>query len=93
MFQQPRASNVRTHPLAPPRLQACHTPKPILLNLGALDTPYPWLPSVVDVSLFRLGNLVIANLPGEPTTMAGRRIQEALRATIGTSFGANLIVR
>ncbi|KAI0002253.1 Neutral/alkaline nonlysosomal ceramidase, partial [Russula compacta] len=59
---------------------ACHFPKPILLNSGYAHTPYEWSPSVVDIQMFRVGNLVMLVIPGEMTTMAGRRIRNAVRA-------------
>ncbi|PNH01132.1 Neutral ceramidase, partial [Tetrabaena socialis] len=48
--------------------QACQAPKPILLDTGQIT-----------ISLLRLGQLVIACVPGELTTMAGRRLKMALR--------------
>lgn len=45
-----------------------------------MDTPYAWHPSVVDVQLLRVGQLVIAAVPGEFTTMAGRRLKDAVKA-------------
>ncbi|KAI9508374.1 Neutral/alkaline nonlysosomal ceramidase [Russula earlei] len=61
---------------------ACQSPKPILLNTGYAHIPYEWSPSVVDVQMFRVGNLVILAIPGEMTTMAGRRIRNAIRARL-----------
>lgn len=56
----------------------CHFPKPILLDVGEITTPYLWTPNVVDVQVFRVGQLVIIVSPGEATTMAGRRWKEAI---------------
>ncbi|KAI0295246.1 Neutral/alkaline nonlysosomal ceramidase [Russula brevipes] len=61
---------------------ACHYPKPILLNTGYAHTPYEWSPSTVDIQMFRVGNLVMLIIPGEMTTMAGRRIRNAVRARL-----------
>jgi neutral ceramidase len=58
---------------------ACQHPKPILLNTGSAKLPYQWDPSAVPVSIFRVGQLFILNVPGEFTTMAGRRLREAVR--------------
>lgn len=44
---------------------------------GGLKT-LPWIPSVIPYQLIRLGNIMIAALPGEITTMAGRRVKELL---------------
>lgn len=56
----------------------CHFPKPILLDVGEITTPYLWTPNVVDVQVMRVGQLVIIVSPGEATTMAGRRWKEAI---------------
>ncbi|EJD38694.1 ceramidase [Auricularia subglabra TFB-10046 SS5] len=68
---------------APSQAQiACHAPKPILFNTGMATFPYNWTPHVVDVQILRIGNFVILVMPGEFTTMAGRRIREAIRAKL-----------
>jgi neutral ceramidase len=64
---------------ATPAQRACHSPKPILLDVGELHKPYDWTPNVVDVQAFRVGQLVIIVSPGEATTMAGRRWKNAVR--------------
>lgn len=69
-------------PLPPPEQIECQYPKPILLNTGYAQTPYPWSPHVVDIQLLRAGQLVILVMPGELTTMAGRRLREAMRARL-----------
>ncbi|KIL62472.1 hypothetical protein M378DRAFT_1053387 [Amanita muscaria Koide BX008] len=60
----------------------CQYPKPILLNTGYVHAPYEWSPSTVNIQMLRVGNFVILILPGELTTMAGRRMREALRAKL-----------
>ncbi|KAF8608399.1 Neutral/alkaline nonlysosomal ceramidase [Ceratobasidium sp. AG-I] len=81
---------------APPNdaQKACHYPKPILLNTGYANTPYPWQPSIVDIQMFRVGQLVMLIFPGELTTMSGRRIREAVRAKLISSgvIGSNAYV-
>ena len=54
---------------------------PVLIHLfkGYAHTPYEWSPSTVDIQMFRVGNLVILVIPGELTTMAGRRIRYVRR--------------
>jgi neutral ceramidase len=54
---------------------ACHYPKPILLNSGYNHQPYDWSPGTVDVQMLRVGQFVILVMPGELTTMAGRRMR------------------
>ena len=42
---------------------------------GYANTPYQWSPHTVDIQMLRAGNLVIAVIPGELTTMSGRRMR------------------
>ncbi|KAI1390021.1 Neutral/alkaline nonlysosomal ceramidase [Hypoxylon trugodes] len=65
---------------------ACHSPKPILLDVGEVSSPYQWTPNVVDVQVFRVGQLVIIVSPGEATTMAGRRWKNAVSNEITALF-------
>ncbi|KAE9406821.1 Neutral/alkaline nonlysosomal ceramidase, partial [Gymnopus androsaceus JB14] len=64
---------------------ACQFPKPILLNTGYANLPYMWSPSTVDIQMFRIGQLVILVIPGELTTMSGRRIRDAVRTELISS--------
>lgn len=45
----------------------CHRPKPILLNTGEMDKPYPWQAKIVPIQLLRVGQLVIIGVPAEFT--------------------------
>ncbi|THH28983.1 hypothetical protein EUX98_g5201 [Antrodiella citrinella] len=72
-------------PLPPPQQVACHFPKPILLDTGYAHEPYEWSPSTVDIQILRVGNLVMLIIPGELTTMAGRRIRDAVRTELISS--------
>ncbi|KAI8956631.1 Neutral/alkaline nonlysosomal ceramidase [Daldinia sp. FL1419] len=65
---------------------ACHSPKPILLDVGEVSSPYQWTPNVVDVQVFRVGQLAIIVSPGEATTMAGRRWKNAVSNEIRALF-------
>lgn len=60
----------------------CHAPKPILLDVGELQKPYPWSPNIVDIQLFRVGQFFIIVSPGEASTMAGRRWKQAIAASV-----------
>lgn len=60
----------------------CHAPKPILLAVGK-NKPHSWIPAVMPVQLFTLGDLAIIAGPGEFTTMAGRRIKDAVAEELG----------
>jgi len=60
----------------------CQKPKPILLPIGEMLEPYPWAPSIVDTQMFRIGQFVVAAVPGEFTTMSGRRMRDAVKKTL-----------
>jgi neutral ceramidase len=60
----------------------CQHPKPILLNTGNAKLPYRWDPAVIPISVFRVGQLFILSVPGEFTTMAGRRLRRAIRSLL-----------
>eukprot|EP00051_Salpingoeca_urceolata_P032023 m.13961 g.13961 ORF g.13961 m.13961 type:complete len:707 (-) comp4705_c0_seq1:85-2205(-) len=57
----------------------CQAPKPVLLDVGETK-PHPWVPSVLPLQIQRIGSLVIVAVPGEFTTMAGRRLRKAVAA-------------
>jgi neutral ceramidase len=54
---------------------------------GYAHTPYEWSPRTVDVQMFRVGNVVILIMPGEMTTMAGRRIRYVRRSVLNPTMG------
>ncbi|GFY83728.1 Neutral/alkaline non-lysosomal ceramidase [Actinidia rufa] len=60
----------------------CQHPKPILLDTGEMNEPYDWAPSVLPVQILRIGQLVILSVPGEFTTMAGRRLRDAVQTAL-----------
>lgn len=60
----------------------CHYPKPILLATGRIRIPYAWAPSILPTQVIRIGQLVLVGIPGEPTTMAGRRIVKAVTEAV-----------
>lgn len=74
--------------LTPPSKEqiACQAPKRVLLSIGEQQWPYPWGPGgpegIVETQILRAGNLFLLVMPGEFTTMAGRRIKEAVKAKI-----------
>jgi len=45
-----------------------------------MDKPYAWQPTIIDVQMLKIGQLFILAVPGEFTTMAGRRIKDAVQA-------------
>lgn len=72
---------IRDAVLGPPsnETKACHQPKPILFSTGEMDSPLPWHPAIVDVQIITIGSLAVVAVPGEFTTMSGRRIREAVK--------------
>nr|XP_043621762.1 neutral ceramidase 1-like [Erigeron canadensis] len=58
----------------------CQQPKPILLDTGEMKQPYDWAPSILPVQILKIGQIVILSVPGEFTTMAGRRLRDAVSA-------------
>jgi len=67
--------------LAPPSQKQidCHHPKPILLDTANMTYPYLWAPSIVPVQILRVGQLFILAVPGEFTTMSGRRLRNSVK--------------
>ena len=57
---------------------ACQSPKPILLDVGQMDTPYAWSPNIIDVQSLRVGQFYMIISPSEATTMTGRRWKNAV---------------
>lgn len=73
-------------------IKECQKPKPILLHTGELSKPNPWHPDIVDVQIITLGFLAIAAVPGEFTTMSGRRFREAIQEEFATYGMPNMTV-
>ncbi|XP_004929418.2 neutral ceramidase isoform X2 [Bombyx mori] len=59
----------------------CQAPKPILLATGRAKFPYEWQPRVVSCAVARIGSLYLAAVPGEFTTMSGRRLRNIISKT------------
>lgn len=77
----------------------CHKPKPILLATGEMKFPFNWQPNILPLQLISIGNfntnpnvgnrksaLVLAALPGEFTTMSGRRLRNRLQKILSQGF-------
>jgi len=75
--------NFVSHFLAKPEPDQieCQRPKPILLDVGGIK-PTPWTPTIVPVQMFTIGNLVLLAVPGEFTTMSGRRLRNTVRKVL-----------
>ncbi|NXC30382.1 ASAH2 ceramidase, partial [Campylorhamphus procurvoides] len=74
--------------------KACHRPKPILFSTGEMRWPQPWHPDIVDVQIAAIGSLAIVAVPGEFTTMSGRRLREAVRREFDShgAPGMNVVI-
>lgn len=73
-------SKVIPHFVCEMRTTSCQGVKPIALETGTMK-PYPWTPNVLPFQIFKLGNVIIAGLPFELTTMSGRRIKQTIAET------------
>ncbi|RDA93872.1 hypothetical protein CP533_4538 [Ophiocordyceps camponoti-saundersi (nom. inval.)] len=60
------------------RQKNCQGVKPILLDVGEMENPYAWAPNIVDIQMFRVGQLFFIISPSEVTTMSGRRWKAAV---------------
>eukprot|EP01087_Luapelamoeba_hula_P002224 TRINITY_DN1191_c0_g1_i1.p1 TRINITY_DN1191_c0_g1~~TRINITY_DN1191_c0_g1_i1.p1 ORF type:complete len:709 (+),score=67.90 TRINITY_DN1191_c0_g1_i1:16-2142(+) len=60
----------------------CQYPKPILLNTGGINLPSPWEPSILPLQIFRIGQLFIIGVPGEFSTMSGRRLRDTVSGVL-----------
>ncbi|KAM4031729.1 putative neutral ceramidase C [Anomaloglossus baeobatrachus] len=70
----------------------CHEPKPILLNTGEVRQGIPWHPTIIDVQMITIGSLAILAVPGEFTTMSGRRLREAVKQELDPTGAKNISV-
>nr|XP_054774076.1 uncharacterized protein LOC129282175 [Lytechinus pictus] len=78
-----------------PELVACQHPKPILLATGEMNFPYAWSPHIVDTQILRIGDFAIIAVPGEFTTMSGRRVRDAVTKEMkahGASANATSVI-
>lgn len=50
-----------------------------MIAAGEMDEPWAWLPRIFAVQYFQIGTVSLLGLPGEFTTMAGRRVQRAVK--------------
>ncbi|KAF3823916.1 hypothetical protein GH733_006920 [Mirounga leonina] len=73
-------------------IKECHKPKPILLHTGELTKPHPWHPDIVDVQIITIGSLAITAIPGELTTMSGRRLRDAVQTEFATNGMQNMTI-
>lgn len=62
----------------------CQDPKPILIDTGEMHDPYDWAPAILPIQILQIGQLVILSVPGEFTTMAGRRLRDAVKQVLAS---------
>jgi neutral ceramidase len=62
-------------------VKTCQAPKPILFETGSGNPPLQ--SQIHPVTVARIGQLVILTIPGEATTMAGRRLRESVMSELG----------
>jgi neutral ceramidase len=65
----------------------CQAPKPILLATGLMNFPYQWQPTILPTQIIRIGNVLLAAVPAEFTTMSGRRMKEMLKSEADQILG------
>lgn len=66
----------------PEEQKKCHYPKPILLYSGGWNFPSKWSQGVIPVQVFKVGDIWIAAVPAEFTTMSGRRLRNRIKSTL-----------
>jgi neutral ceramidase len=55
-----------------------------------MDFPFEWQPRVVSTQLALVGNVAIACVPGEFTTMSGRRLRDAVSEGVAAAGGPSI---
>eukprot|EP01089_Gocevia_fonbrunei_P013719 TRINITY_DN3575_c0_g1_i1.p1 TRINITY_DN3575_c0_g1~~TRINITY_DN3575_c0_g1_i1.p1 ORF type:complete len:691 (-),score=167.31 TRINITY_DN3575_c0_g1_i1:59-2131(-) len=63
-------------------VKQCQYPKPILLYTGGIDLPTPWEPTILPIQILRIGQFFIVGVPGEFTTMSGRRLRDTISQSL-----------
>lgn len=66
----------------------CQLEKPVLLPTGK----WGWVDSEQPVQLMRIGNLGLIAIPGEPTTMVGRHLRQAVAKELASTGVDTLVV-
>jgi neutral ceramidase len=64
----------------------CQGNKPIIAKIG-LKKPLPWSPNILPLQIVKIGDLVIIAVPGEFTTVSGRRlVNTVMKELAGTGI-------
>lgn len=72
-------------------LRECHGVKEVVIPVGDMK-PYPWSPEVLPLQVLKIGSIVFAGLPAEPTMMSGWRIRRQLARTLGMDISRVIVV-
>lgn len=56
-----------------------------MISFMKMRLPYQWQPKIVSTHLAAIGGFVIAGVPGEFTTMSGRRMRETIASAMKES--------
>lgn len=65
----------------------CHAPKPILILSGRIMFPGKWSQGIIPLQVFRIGQFWIVAVPGEFSTMSGRRLRQSVITAITNAGG------
>lgn len=74
-----------------PEDQECHKEKTILLPVGRM-VPQPWSPTILPAQVLRIGNLALAPVPFEITTMSGERMRSTVLARLADAGVDRVVV-
>lgn len=55
----------------------------MIIAAGEMFEPWAWGPAIFSIQLFQIGNVQLAGLPGEFTTMSGRRVRRVIESMSG----------
>jgi len=77
------ASEILARP--PPEQEKCSFPKPILLYTGGITFPTKWTGAIMPIQTFRWGQFWLVAVPGEFSTMSGRRLRETIRSVLAAN--------
>lgn len=68
----------------------CQGEKPIAIHTG--DKNPPWTPQVLPLQIIRIGQLALAAVPGEFTTMSGRRVRKMVEDALASSGVTHVVL-
>jgi len=57
-----------------------------------MKLPYQWQPKIVSTQVALIGNVIIAGVPSEFTTMSGRRLREAIQKVMSDMCEDEIVI-